>query len=398
MNIYINTITAVRALRRNKLRSGLSMIGIIIGISSVIAMMGLGNSARLAVEERIYSYGVNAMSIKLKNNRYFSSTDIITMARYIPQIRYITPMDYVSEKDIRSIHRYRQKNYRARIYFTNEDYFYMQTRSIRSGRLFNEHDILSSARVAVIGTTVEKKLFGHDDPVGKIITINNNPFTVIGVMDEKGEALSGRDFDNITVIPYTSGLQRFNSSASFNEINISTYHDYEIKKAKELVTKYVTQKYLQGSNIKSSLKISTSDDKLKMAQDITKALSILLAGIASISLFVGGVGIMNIMLVSVTERTREIGIRMAIGAKKADIMLQFLLEAVFLSSFGGSGGILLGIGLYYAVTYFVQWPFIFSMFSIAVSFLFSAAVGIFFGYYPSRRAADLKPIDALKYE
>ena len=393
MKVKINTITAVRALRRNKLRAGLSMIGVVIGISSVIAMMGLGSSASIAVQEKIQSYGSNAMEVKLQGGKDFLSTDLSMMKAYIPQIKYITPFDYIGEKDIKSIHKYRGRNHRARILFASEEYFPIQNRNAKRGRLFTYNDVNSMAKVAVIGQTVVKKLFDGDDPIDKIITINNLPFTVIGVLNEKGEALSGRDFDNITVIPYTSGLQRFENKTTFDTINLSTNYGYEVIQVKQQITAYILQNKPQVF-----ANVSTSYDKLKMARDITNALSILLAGIAAISLFVGGVGIMNIMLVSVTERTREIGIRMAIGAKKVDIMLQFLLESFFLCAVGGVLGVLFGIGIYYTVTYIVEWPFILSPLYIAVALSFSAVVGLFFGYYPSKRAAELKPIDALKYE
>ncbi|MCL1911026.1 MAG: ABC transporter permease [Leptospirales bacterium] len=375
------------------------MIGIVIGISSVIAMMGLGSSASVAVQDKILSYGANAMEVKLLRGKNFLSTDLYMIKTYMPQIKHITPLDYINEKDVVSIHRYLKKNHRAHIYFTNEEYFPIQNRDAGLGRLFTHSDVSSTAKVAVIGQTVMKKLFGGDDPIGKIITINNFPFTVIGVLNEKGEALSGRDFDNVTIIPYTSGFLRF-EGAIFNKVNLSTNYSYEIPQAKQQITAYVLQRFFSGitNNPKGFVDVSTSDDKLKMARYIANALSILLAGIAAISLFVGGVGIMNIMLVSVTERTREIGIRMAIGAKKADIMLQFLLESFFLCTVGGVLGVILGIGGYYAVVYIVGWPFMFSPVYVIISLAFSAAVGIFFGYYPSKRAAELKPIDALKYE
>ena len=399
MKIKLNTITAVRALRRNKLRAGLSMIGIVIGISSVIAMMGLGSSASIVVQDRINSYGPNAMEVKLLRGKNFTVTDLLLMKTYIPQIQYITPLEYMGEKNIETLHRYRGKRHRARIYFTNEEYFLLQNRSIELGRLFTYSDVNSTAKVVVIGQTVMKKLFDGDDPIGKIITINNFPFTVIGVLNERGEAISGRDFDNITVVPYTSGLQRFENKSTFGTINLSTNYGYEVVQAKQQITAYVLQRFFPGiTNPKGFVNISTSDDKLEMAKYITNALSILLAGIASISLFVGGVGIMNVMLVSVTERTREIGIRMAIGAKKADIMLQFLLESFFLCIVGGILGVFFGIGIYYVAAYIVQWPFILSPVYVIISLAFSAIVGIFFGYYPSKRAAELEPIEALKYE
>jgi len=399
VKLRINTITALRALRRNKFRAGLSMIGIIIGISSVIAMMGLGSSASIAVQDKMQSYGSNAMEVELRGGKNFSSADLYTMKTYIPQIKYITPLSYIGEKNIASVHKYRSKNHRSRIYFTNEEYFPIQNRNAELGRLFVPDDINSMAKVVVIGQTVAKKLFNGDDPIGKIITINNFPFTVVGVLNKKGEALSGRDFDNITVIPYTSGLKRFENKSTFDTINLSTNYGYEVIQAKQQIIAYTLQKFFPGmSHSKGLVDVSTSDDKLKMVNYMTNALSRLLAGIAAISLFVGGVGIMNIMLVSVTERTREIGIRMAIGAKRIDIMLQFLLESLFLCAVGGVFGIILGVGGYYAVVYIVEWPFMLSPVYIIISLAFSVMVGIFFGYYPSKRASELKPIDALKYE
>ncbi len=400
MKIKINTITALRALKRNRLRSCLSIIGIIIGISSVIAMIGLGSSAKIAVEEKVQSYGTNALAVLLRRHKNFDAGDLNVIKNYIPQIKYITPMMYIGEKEKESIHRYGKKNCRARLYFCSEDYFKIQDRSAAEGRLFTDKDVASSAKVVVIGSSVKEKLFGREDPVGKIITISSFPFTVIGVMNKKGSALSGRDFDSMSVFPYTSGLQRFMNTALFDEIHMSTSYGYEVAPAAKAAEKYVIRKFFPGAKTgdRSLVKITTSDDKLKMAKYITTALSALLAGIASISLFVGGVGIMNIMLVSVTERTREIGIRMAIGAKKNDIMLQFLFESFFLSTVGGIIGILAGLGLYYLVCVLVDWVFIFSPMAIIIAFVFSAAVGIFFGYYPSKKAAELKPIEALKYE
>lgn len=398
MNIYINLITSIRALRRNKLRSSLSMIGIIIGISSVIAMVGLGKSAESVIDQKIKTYGVNAMSVELKENRSFSESDLVKIPQYVPQVRYITPMESIGEKDIKSIHKYRQNRLHAQTYFANEDYFNIQMRGVSSGRQITDSDVRSSAKVAVIGINTAEKLFGTEDPIGKIITIGDNSFTVIGILEKKGEALSGRDFDNMSVIPYTTGLKRFRNKPDFNEIHLATYSEYDTEEAKKQLTSYMIHRFSLSGKAKKSFIISTSQDKLQMAQDITLALSILLAGVASISLFVGGVGIMNIMLVSVTERTREIGIRMAIGARENDIMLQFLFESILLSSIGGAAGIILGIGLYFGITYKVQWPFSLSVISVVGPFLFSSAIGIFFGYYPSKKASRLKPIDALKYE
>ena len=399
MRMRINMVTAFRALRRNKFRSALSMLGIIIGISSVIAMVGLGSSATIAVEGMVQSYGTNALSIKLRGGKNFSAADLQLIKDYIPQIKYITPVEYISEKSSETLHRYRQSKCRSRLYFVGEDYCVIQGRTAAEGRLLSRSDIDSSAKVAVIGSAIKNKLFNGEDPLGKIITVDNFPFTVVGVLAEKGTALSGRDFDSITLFPYTSGLRRFENTDAFSEINMATYYGYEVAQAARQVQNYAMRKFFSGaSDPKGLVKMATSDDKLQMARDIATALSMLLAGVAAISLFVGGVGIMNIMLVSVTERTREIGIRMAIGAKQKDIMMQFLFEAVFLSIIGGLGGIILGLGLYWIVTTLVGWPFILSPIAISMAFGFSAAVGIFFGYYPSKKAAQLKPIEALKYE
>lgn len=399
MNFTINIITALRALRRNKMRSILTSIGIIIGISSVIAMIGMGSSAKIAVRDMITSYGKNAILITLLSGKKFTPNDMESIRKLMPQIKYMSPAVYISDsKDARSIHSYRARKHRARVYLASDEYFDLQARYAAKGRLFTKREIASYDKVAVIGKTVADALFISEDPLGKKIMLNNSTYNVIGILDTKGEAIGGEDFDNITIIPYTIGLQRFDNSHMYKSLYVSVENDVDLPQLETVLIEYCKQRFSIVDDFTKTVKLSKSQDRLKIAEEITGALSILLAGIASISLFVGGVGIMNIMLVSVTERTREIGIRMAIGAKKKDIMLQFLLESIVLSGLGGVCGVILGLVIYFVIAHIINWPFIFSIGSVFISVGFAAAVGIFFGYYPSKKASNLRPIDALRYE
>ncbi|MFW6366031.1 MAG: ABC transporter permease [Spirochaetota bacterium] len=397
MNLFINIVTAFRAIRKNKLRSVLTSVGIIIGISSVIAMFGIGSSAKLAVREQLFSYGKNAMLFEILCGKVITEEDIAKLRSYIPEIEYITPARYDEPRHDTTLHKYEGINHRSQVWFVGQDYFPIQGRTVVRGRIFTREEIKNHAKVCVIGETVALALFGQQEPVGEKITLNNGIYTVIGLLDEKGKAISGEDFDNLTIIPYTTGYKFFDRKDYISEVYVSSREAEDLKTVKRKMMDYFIYKY-SLQNKPGCFEIVTSQDKLKMANDISNSLTILLAGVASISLVVGGIGIMNIMLVSVTERTREIGIRMAIGAKKRDILLQFLLEAIVLSCIGGAVGVILGLGLYYSVTVIVDWPFIFSYFSIVTSVFFSAAVGICFGYFPSKRAAGLNPIEALRHE
>lgn len=399
MNINNTFKTALRALGRNKLRSALTSIGIIIGVSSVIVMIGIGNSARITVRDRVITFGTNGISVRVKNfqARGMTENDIDNLQKSYYQIKYITP--YITQASRNTLAKYSNKNLHCSLIGVNNDYFKIKDNNLQAGRLFTDEDIASIAKVAIIGSSVKKELFGFEDPLMKTIIVNNIPLKVIGILDEYEEAFSGKDFNSIIIIPYTTTMARFfEGITKFGEIYVSALNENLVEETADILKKYLRRKYAIPAGKDDEFEIRTSKDKLKMADDISRALSILLAGIASISLLVGGVGIMNIMLVSVTERTREIGIRMAIGAKKTDIMIQFLFESVTLSSLGGIIGITLGLIIYYLITFFVQWPFIFSFVSIVISALFAAAVGIFFGYYPSKKASNLKPIEALRYE
>jgi putative ABC transport system permease protein len=392
MNLKNSFLTAVRAINKNKMRSSLTSVGIIIGVSSVIVMVGMGNSARVAVRDKITTFGTNAMSV-YSSKKPLVERDIENLRR-LYQVKYISPIIYDSY--VPTV--YMNRNMLSRIFGVNNDFFQIKEWTLQSGRYFTELEILSIGKVVILGTTVSLELFGNTDPIGQTVLIRNIPFQVIGVLNEQGSSFSGRDYDNVMIIPFTTAATRVRNQNFFDEIYIATHADSLIPETVEIVRQYFRRVHSIPPGSPDDFKTKTSSEQLRVAEDISKTLAILLAGIALISLFVGGVGIMNIMLVSVSERTREIGIRMAIGAKKNDILLQFLIESVTLSSVGGVVGISLGLGLYFTIIFFLKWPFIISIASIIISFLFAFAVGIFFGYYPAKKAAELKPIDALRYE
>lgn len=397
MNLKNVFITALRALSKNKLRSALTSIGIIIGISSVIVMVGMGNSARVEVRDKVISYGANALMIYLNGGRtgkWMIDTDLVTLKKYFNDIEYISP--YLSRNYL--LVKYNNRNTRIRIEGVNNEYFDIKKMKTQQGRPLTSFDVAGTGKVAVIGMAVQDVLFPGKSPVGEQILVEGVPLTIIGVLEYMPESFGGKDFNSVILVPYTTFNIRFSNRRSFDEIWIKCSEDGNVRDLGESVLQYMVQKFNPPDKDRNLFRMSTSEDKLKTANDISNALAILLAGIASISLFVGGVGIMNIMLVSVTERTREIGIRMAIGAKKRDIMMQFLVESVILSLVGGIIGIVLGLSMYGVITYIVDWPFIFSFFSVIVSVLFATLVGIFFGYYPAQKASDLKPIEALRFE
>jgi putative ABC transport system permease protein len=393
MNLHGSIKSAIKALLRNKMRSALTSIGIVIGVSSVIMMIGLGSSAKYAIRERIVNFGANGFSISFQG-RQIEEREYNAIKKLFPQMKYVTPFTRFKHVSVRfgSI----EKSSYA--FGVVNDYFYMRDWGLQQGRYFFDGEVISKQEVAVIGSTIQRNFFSYSNPIGKILIINNRPFKVIGVLNESGSSLSGVDFDDTIIIPYTSGIARLGSNTAIDEIYASSHSEELLGLLIESLTAYLRSVHNIPPGAENDFIITTSKDKLKMADSISQTLSYLLAGVASISLIVGGVGIMNIMLVSVSERTREIGIRMAIGAKQRDILLQFLIESVTLSTLGGFIGITLGlIGYYIAVTV-LGWPFLLSLFSIMLSVIFSGSVGIFFGYYPARKAASLRPIEALRYE
>jgi len=393
MNIEVTFVTAVRAILKNKLRATLTSIGIIIGVSSVIMMIGIAKSAQIEILNKIKTYGYNAIAIFGEQN-HFQANDLETIRKTFGGIRYVSPMCHAGNQHVQN-GRY---HYESTIYGANNEYFLIKQRTIVKGREFTENEIYRADKVAIVGKTITTILFNGANPIGKKLVIQNIPYIIIGELDSMGESLSDYDYDNEIIIPYTTANQKFLQRSFFTDFYVSVWNESNIDAAIAAIQSFIRKKFHVPANQEDTFKLYTSKEKMGMVGDISNALSILLAGIASISLFVGGIGIMNIMLVSVTERTREIGIRMAIGAKKRDILLQFLTEAVTLSSSGGLIGIFLGLFVYYIITIFVKWPFIFSFTSVVISFFFAAFVGIFFGFWPAKKASGLKPIDALRFE
>jgi putative ABC transport system permease protein len=393
MNLQGSIKSAIRALLRNKMRSALTSIGIVIGVSSVIMMIGLGSSAKYAIRERIVNFGANGFSINFKNRR-IEEKEYITIKKLFPQMKYATP----SVRFRHIIVRYAATETNSNAFGVTNDYFFMRDWGLQLGRYFLSNEITSKQEVVIIGSTVQRKFFSYLNPIGKALIINNRSFKIIGVLNESGSSLSGVDFDDTILIPYTTGIARFGVDDGIDEIYACSHSEELLGLLIESLSAYLRSVHNIPPGAESDFTITTSKDKLKMADSISQTLSYLLAGVASISLIVGGVGIMNIMLVSVSERTREIGIRMAIGAKQRDILLQFLIESVTLSTLGGVVGITLGLIAYYIAVTILGWPFLLSLFSIMLSVIFSGGVGIFFGYYPARKAASLRPIEALRYE
>lgn len=392
MNIQNSIIVAIRALQRNKMRTLLTCIGIFIGVACVIIMVGIGNSASIAVRDRIHSFGTNAIAIT-SIKKPFIENDLKDIRRFIPEIQYTTPMNYW-EYPIK----YRNKNITRPIFGVSNEYFIMNNWQLESGSFFSTQEMMRLDKVVIIGHSIKEELFGNEDPIGKVILINRIPYRVVGTLVEKGAALSGRDMDNIILGPYSTLAIKLFGINNFFIIYVSTYEESQIEYVKKSILDMIQRKYSLTDDQLLDYRISTSKELLQMAKQVSGYLTFAFAVVAAISLIVGGIGIMNIMLASVSERTREIGIRMAIGAKNRDILLQFLIEAFIISSFGGISGIVFGMIAYFLFSFFSHQPFVFSPVSIIVSFLFAAFVGIFFGYFPAKKASNLNPIDALRQE
>lgn len=385
--------SAFLALRRNKARSILTSIGIIIGVSSVIMMVGFGSSAKGVVRKKIFSFGENAVVVSVSPSKPLTIEDSKKVKSLFFEVKYSS---IVTQTDSRISYRNNVSN--TMIIGLENDYFDIQGWRFLYGRKFLEEDLVNSQNVVVLGDSVRKKIIGYVDPVGKTILINNKPFRVIGSLKSKGISFTQDDFDDFVAVPITAFHSRLFNMPQKNQLFVSTHSAKFIPDTVEKLQIYFRERNNIKNGQQDDFVIKTDEENVEMANYITMTLSSLLIGIASISLLVGGIGIMNIMLVSVSERTREIGIRMAIGAKKHDILMQFLIESITLCFLGGIAGIILGYIIYFSVVIVLGWEFYFSFVSIAVSFLFTCAVGIFFGYYPARKAAALNPIDALRYE
>jgi len=410
MNVWASARIAVRALRVNKLRSALTMLGIVIGVGAVITMVAVGAGAQARVAEQIQSLGSN-MIIVLSGSITaggvpMGSGSQLTIAEddawaIQREIRTVTAAAPTSRGSAQIV--YGNLNWATSVQGVTGEFFSAREWDVADGRLFSQEEIEGAAKVALIGQTVAGNLFGDSDPLGQVIRIKNVPFGVIGVLQRKGQTTFGQDQDDTVLIPLSTAKRKVLGSSQANaravgSIAVKVGDARAMPDAEQEIRGLLRQRHRLQTFQEDDFGIRNLTEVLQSQEASSRVLTWLLAAIASVSLLVGGIGIMNIMLVSVTERTREIGLRMAVGARGGDILVQFLVEAVTLSLLGGVLGIALGLGGSYAIAYFAQWRTLVSVQAVAVAFLFSAAVGVFFGFYPARQASRLNPIDALRYE
>ena len=396
---------ALRALARNKARSLLTALGIIIGVGSVIAMVSLGQGAQNQVQEQIASMGTNMLIVSSGSQRVrgvqtgagagtnLTVEDVEAIARECPAVTAVSPSVNASVSLV-----FGNQNWTTRAEGVAERYPSIRNWTIGSGEFFTAADVRSAARVAVIGKTVADQLFPGLDPVGQTLRVRNLPFRVVGVLYPKGQSQFGQDQDDTLLIPYTTAMKKLLSITHVPSAYISAANESATFAAESQIAALLRQRHNLRVNQEDDFNVRNLTDMAEMAAQTTGIMTTLLGSIAGVSLIVGGIGIMNIMLVSVTERTREIGIRMAVGARSQHVRLQFLIESIVLGVAGGLTGIVAGAGVSFLLSVFFNWPQHVSVASIVASVVFSVAVGVFFGYYPARKAASLDPIEALRYE
>lgn len=397
-------ILALREIRRSAMRSILTTLGIVIGVASVIAMVMLGDATTAYVTNSISKLGTNMLIIIPGQERRgppssdltakrFSHSDVEALKREVDRIRGAAPVGSNSMQAV-----YGNQNYSTTIEGSDNDYFTIKDWVFASGRSFSEAELQGGKAVCVIGETVRRELFGDQDPLGESIRLENFSCEVIGVLESKGAAMFGMDQDDIVVVPIRMFQRRISGNQDISRIMVSAESSSAIENVKTSITALMQERRRIQAGAEDDFSIRDMREMVQTLSSTTQMLTILLGAVAAISLLVGGIGIMNIMLVSVTERTREIGIRLAIGALEREVLLQFLVEAIVLSSLGGIIGVVLGIGVGIGISLFFDLPLIFNTFIVIVAFFFSALVGILFGYFPARKAARLNPIDALRHE
>jgi putative ABC transport system permease protein len=398
---------AFRALQRNKMRAALTMLGIIIGVSAVVAMVSIGQGAQATVQAQIDSIGTNLLFVTagaqnvggVRSGTGDTGTNTLTVddleaiKREVPTVSMLTPTVNSRGQLVAG-----NMNWNTSIQGVSEEYPEVRKWTIQTGSFFTEGDVRTAARVLVVGQTIADNMFAGTDPVGQTIRVQNLPFRVVGVMARKGQDPQGRDQDDIAFTPYTTVQKKILGSPRLQIAYVSAVSPDATYTAQQQISELLRQRHKLGPNEPDDFTVRNMSDIAQAASETNNTMTMLLACIAGVSLLVGGIGIMNIMLVSVTERTREIGIRMAIGARSSAVRSQFLIESVVLSLTGGLFGILLGVAVSLAIPRMLGWPTLISSMAIVGSVIFSAAVGIFFGYYPARKAAALDPIEALRYE
>jgi putative ABC transport system permease protein len=415
MTILSTCNIAMKALGKNKLRAGLTVLGVVIGIAAVTAMVSIGQSASETVEKQFQSLGTNMLVVFPGSKRQtgvragwgslrtLTAQDCEAISANCHAVQAASPIVVANGQVV-----YGNSNWSPnQLLGVGLDYLTVRNWPIRRGTYFTERDIATAGKVCIIGKTVAEKLFQTTNPIGQTIRIKHTPLEIVAVLDVKGANLLGEDQDNIVIAPYTTIRKRVQGS-SFNNVDIiltSARSVDRMPEASQEIRLLLHERHHMRIDQPDDFEVQNTTEIINILRIITSTMTILLASIAGISLLVGGVGIMNIMLVSVTERTREIGIRLAVGARSSDILTQILVESVLLSGFGGVLGILIGIGTSIGATVFINsmlhgthWPITISLKAAAIALVFAAAVGVFFGYYPARRASQLDPIDSLRYE
>jgi len=407
MRVPTSIKIALHALGQNGLRSGLTALGIIIGVGAVITMVGIGNGAKAQVEAQVASLGQNVIQVSAGSSSSHSSVrlglgssstltvdDADALEREIADVVVVSPEVRITTQVVAG-----NRNWSTQIYGESPDYFSIRQWPLEDGAIFTEQDVRGATKVAVIGSLAAEELFGDEDPVGEIVRIKNVPFTVVGVLTSKGASASGSDQDDDIIIPYTSAMKRvIGQQTNLRRINVQAADADALEEVETQITALLRQRHHIETGKDDDFIVRDQQEIAEAATATARTMTLLLGAVAGVSLIVGGIGIMNIMLVSVVERTREIGIRLAVGARSRDILRQFLMEAFALSSIGGGIGIVLGISASECLSLVAEWPTLVSLEAIVIAFLFSAAVGIFFGFYPARKASHLDPIDALRYE
>jgi putative ABC transport system permease protein len=404
MSILMTLRIALKALNRNKLRTMLTMLGMIIGVGAVITMVALGKGAQTTIEEQVKAAGTNMITITAGN---FSQGGVrmgqgqstrlrpedAEALREVPGVQFVVATTETRGQVVAG-----NQNWNTRTEGTDVEMPLIRSWPMKYGTFFTTQDVRAAAKVAVLGNLVAETLFGPDvDPTGETIRIRTQPFRVIGVMSSKGQSGTGQDQDDVIFTPYTTVMKKLQGQQHINRIVVSAATP-DVQPVADSIAAVLRIRHEVMAGDPDTFTVRTLEEMANMRSETARTMGTLLAAIAGVSLLVGGIGIMNIMLVSVTERTREIGLRMAIGARGKDVLLQFLVEAVVLSLFGGMIGIAFGFGLAEAAERFLQWPTTIPPNAIGMAFGFAAATGVFFGFYPARKAARLDPIEALRFE
>ncbi len=410
MNMLAALRSALRALTTNLLRSVLTMLGIIIGVAAVITMIAIGGGAQRRVEEQIKGLGSNVMLVLpgaqtaggvrfgAQTGQTLTEEDAQAIAKEVPEVQVAAPSMRTGAQIVAG-----NTNWSTTVFGTTNDYFEARDWPVESGRMFESGELSSSGKVAIIGLTVAQQLFGDADPIDQMIRVRKVPLTVVGLLQRKGQNSLGQDQDDTVIVPLSTYRNRIQGGTPgklkrIGSVSVKVREGQSMKAAEESIRELLRQRHRLQAGADDDFSVRNLTEMLQAQEASSRVMTLLLAAVAGVSLVVGGIGIMNIMLVSVTERTREIGLRMAVGARGRDILSQFLIEAMTLSLVGGAIGVVVGAAATWAVASFAGWQVLLSVQAIVLAVGFSAAVGVFFGFYPARRASSLLPIQALRYE